>query len=84
MFFIKIQITSRDNNIPEHKTKLGSEKTSNGPDVLPHCGGQTEGRVTPTVPQTHPITIGQVISLLSDARRLLELVGVLVQNSSHI
>ena len=68
-----MQITDRSDNVAENKTKAGPDRTNNGPDTLPP-GGQTEGRVTPTVPQTPPITIGQIISLISDAGKLLEMV----------
>ncbi|XP_045170121.2 conserved oligomeric Golgi complex subunit 2-like [Mercenaria mercenaria] len=68
----KEQITDRSDNVPEVKTKSGPERAANGPDTLPP-GGQTEGRITPTVPQAPPITIGQIISLISDAGKLLEM-----------
>ena len=35
-----------------------------------------EGRVTPTVPQAPPITIGQIISLISDAELLIDCVSM--------
>ena len=57
----------------EQKSKPVSDKTTNGPDTL-HMTGSTEGRITPTVPQTPPITIGQVISLLADTEKLTETV----------
>lgn len=76
----KEQITDRSENTQEHKSKSGPEKTANGPDTLPP-GGQTEGRVTPTVLQSPPITIGQIISLISDAGNLLQMLpGFLVKS----
>ena len=36
-----------------------------------------DGRVTPTVPQAPPITIGQILSLISDAELLIDGVSML-------
>ena len=35
-----------------------------------------EGRVTPTVPQSPPITIGQILSLIADAEKLIDYVSL--------
>lgn len=70
-----LQITDRQDNVTDQKSKTGADKTTNGPDTLP-SGGHTEGRVTPTVPSAPPITIGQIISLLADAEKLTSIVSI--------
>ncbi|KAL4237416.1 Conserved oligomeric Golgi complex subunit 2 [Mactra antiquata] len=82
----KEQITDRVDTLPE--TKSNSNRVSNGPDSLLPSGqseGRTtptsqgrvtptsQGRQTPTAPQAPPITNGQIISLISDAGKLINL-----------
>lgn len=42
-----------------------------------------EGRVTPTIPQSPPITIGQILSLIADAEKLVECIHKLLEQTIH-
>ncbi|KAH3850726.1 conserved oligomeric Golgi complex subunit 2-like [Dreissena polymorpha] len=73
------QIVERQDTVTESKSKgAGGDRAGPGADNL--ATGQpegrstpTKGRVTPTVPTSPPITIGQIVSLVTDAEKLLEL-----------
>lgn len=59
----------------EQKAKPGPDKTINGLDPA-QTGVASEGRVTPVASQAPPITIGQIISLITDTEKLVEIVRI--------
>lgn len=76
----KEHITDRQDIVPEVRAKSGPERTVNGSETIP-VGAQTEGRLTPTVPSTPPITIGQIIALVTDAGKLVQMLPEFLNNT---
>lgn len=84
----KEQIIDR-NELPEQKQNKTQDKPVNTMNNLPP-GSQIDGRltptkqdgrVTPTIPQTPPITVGQILSLIADAEKLITYVDELLQQT---